>query len=149
MSKMTPISPLQLKAYAFTAISVRVIPDGQSDNEPTLTHKINFENDQASPNEWRLMIYINVSSAKIDKPFIYDIEVAVQGLVEVNSNFPKEKREHLAVVNGMGLLYSATREMVVNLTSRSAHGPLNLPILNFVEIVGNSQDPKVKPTKGK
>lgn len=149
---MTPISPLQLKAHAFTAISVRTWPNGSATNEPSLLPKISFEADAELSNHWRLALEVKVGSVKADKPFIYEIEVALQGLVEVHADFPAEKREHLAVVNGLGLLYSSVREMVTNLTARSAHGALNLPTLNFVEIVAKASQEreagaKTKPTK--
>jgi preprotein translocase subunit SecB len=87
-----------------------------------------------------------------NKPFLYEIEVAIQGVVEVHADFPAERREHLAIVNGLGLLYSSIREMVTNLTARSAHGALNLPTLNLVEIVAKAKQErgtssKVKPIK--
>lgn len=136
---MTPISPLQLKAHAFTAISVRTWIGGSGSHEPTLVPKIGFEADPDLPNHWRLMLEVKVGSANTDKPFLYEIELAVQGVVEVHADFPAERREHLAVVNGLGLLYSSIREMVTNLTARSAHGTLNLPTLNLVEIVSKAE----------
>jgi preprotein translocase subunit SecB len=149
---MTPISPLQLKAHAFTAISVHTLNGGSGSNEPSLVPKIGFAADPEMPNHWRLMLEVKVSSVHANKPFLYDIEVAIQGVVEVHADFPAERREHLAIVNGLGLLYSSIREMVTNLTARSAHGALNLPTLNLVEIVAKAKQErgaasKVKPIK--
>jgi preprotein translocase subunit SecB len=89
-------------------------------------------------NHWRLALEVKLGSVKADKPFIYEIEVVLQELVEVHAGSPAEKRDHLAVVNGLGLFYSSVREMVTNLTARSAHGALNLPTWNWVEIVATA-----------
>ena len=42
-----------------------------------------------------------------------------------------------AVINGLGMLYSAAREMILNVTARSVHGPMSLPTLNFVGLISN------------
>jgi preprotein translocase subunit SecB len=146
---MTPISPLQLKGHAFTAISVRTSTNGSAENEPNLIPQVAFEADPGLPNHWRLGLEVRVCSAQAGKPFLYEIELAVQGLVEVHADFPAERRESLAVVNGLGLLYSSVREMVINLTARSASGALSLPTLNFVEIVAKATQERATAAKVK
>jgi preprotein translocase subunit SecB len=78
-----------------------------------------------------------MKSTDAQKPFIYEADVAIQGVVEVQQNFPTERREQLAVVNGLSLLYSAIREMLLMMTARSGHGPMCVPTLSFIEIVAN------------
>jgi preprotein translocase subunit SecB len=56
-----------------------------------------------------------------------------------------EERRVRALVNGASLLYGAVREMVSTITSRSAHGPLLLPSLNFQDLASHKPD-EVAPT---
>jgi len=54
---------------------------------------------------------------------------------EIQADFPAEKREQLATVNGLSVLYSSVREMLLMMTTRSGHGTMCLPTLSFVEVV--------------
>jgi preprotein translocase subunit SecB len=135
--KMTPISPLQLQQHFFTLSSIRANPKGSSKAEMSLEPAISFQKRGEQSNEWTLGLRVVIRSAKPEAPFLYEIDIEIQGLVEVHNNFPAEKREQLAVINGLGMLYSAAREMILNVTARSVHGPMSLPTLNFVEIVSN------------
>ncbi len=136
----TPVSPLQLKGYDFTRLRVQAVPDGSAKNRPELVPKVRFERVEGQERQWHLLLEVLVRSLDPRQPFHYEIEAAVQGLVEVHDEFPAERRESLAVVNGLGLLYGAVREMVANVTARSVHGILTLPALNFVEVVKQATD---------
>lgn len=63
----------------------------------------------------------------------YDVDIEVAGLFEVNQSVPKEDRRELVDVNGCSVLYGAIRDLVLNLSSRSANGPLMLPTVNFLD----------------
>jgi preprotein translocase subunit SecB len=134
---MIPISPLQLRQHFFSLLSIRANPQGSGNAEPSLEPTIFFQKHSDDPSQWVLRLHVRVGSAKAEAPFLYDAEVEIHGLVEVSNGFAPEKREQLAVVNGLGLLYSAIREMVLTVTARSAHGGFCLPALNFVEIVSS------------
>lgn len=67
----------------------------------------------------------------------YNIQVSVRGIVRMHLTLvdgQAEERRVRALVNGASLLYGAVREMVSTISSRSVHGPLLLPLLNFHDL---------------
>lgn len=146
---MIPISPLQLKRHAFTNISLRANSTGSAQAKATLDPAAQCVPDPKIPNCWQLALTIKFGSASLEKPFIYEGEIQIVGEVVILDSFPAEKREQIVRVNGIGLLYSATREMMLNLSARSVNGPVNLPVLNFVEFFANSDQDAQKAGKEK
>lgn len=134
---MIPLSPLQLKQHFFTVICLKAVPKPAKDGKPHLQPTVRCTADPKLPNHWRLNLHLKLESALPEKPFAYEGEIEIQGLVVVHDKFDAGKREQLAQVNGMSLLYSAAREMLLNLTARSAYGTLCLPTLNFQEVFAN------------
>lgn len=51
----------------------------------------------------------------------------------------------MALVNGFRILYSASREMLLTITARSAHGPVSLPTLSFLALSKEARKPKTEP----
>lgn len=77
----------------------------------------------------------------------YNIQVSVRGTVRMHLTLvdgQAEERRVRALVNGASLLYGAVREMVSTISSRSVHGPLLLPSLNFQDLA-RQQPEKVAP----
>jgi preprotein translocase subunit SecB len=81
------------------------------------------------------MLTLQLGSEEATKPFAYEAELKLQGLVQVNDGFLEERKELLALVNGFSILYSAAREMLLNITARSGKGALTLPTISFVNLV--------------
>jgi len=119
------------------------MPNGRVSIEPL----ISFQNNPENANQWLLCLRVLMKSTDTQTPFIYEVDVAIQGIVELQEDYPGEKREQLAAVNGLGLLYSAVREMVLMITARSLHGIMCLPTLNFIEIVANRKAQEQTPGK--
>jgi preprotein translocase subunit SecB len=132
-----PLSPLQLRHSCFTNISVQTNPNGLPDGQITLEPFIAFQKNQTDANQWLLSLRVIMKSTDAQKPFIYDADIGIHGLVEVQADFPAEKREQIATVNGLSILYSSIREMLLMMTARSGHGPMCLPTLSFVEVLAN------------
>jgi preprotein translocase subunit SecB len=61
----------------------------------------------------------------------YQLHLELLGLIQVNPQLPPERREDLATVNGLAIVYGAARELVTLLTCRMEYGPLTLPGVNF------------------
>ncbi len=144
---MTPLSPLQLTQHSFIGIAVETNPKGTSTGEVAMEPQISFRSSPEKPNQWILGLRVVSKSANSEAPFLYEIDVSIQGIVEVSEGFPKEKREQLATVNGLSLLYSAIREMVLTISGRSAHGPISLPVLSFMEILAKKPSLENKDDK--
>ena len=80
---------------------------------------------------------------KEDAQAPYNIQISVRGIVRMHLTLvdgQAEERRVRALVNGASLLYGAVREMVSTITSRSAHGPLLLPSLNFQDLASHKPD---------
>jgi preprotein translocase subunit SecB len=139
------LSPLQLREHGFTTVRVHAIDNGSLTNPPSLKPAISFERQSTNPNQWRLVLSLQLGSQDAVKAFAYEGEMKVQGLVEVTGVVPEDRKEQLALVNGFSLLYSAAREMLLNITARSKHGGVTLPTISFVSMVKEATEPKTTP----
>nr|WP_250207817.1 protein-export chaperone SecB [Curvibacter sp. CHRR-16] len=86
---------------------------------------------------------------KEDAQAPYNIQISVRGIVRMHltqADRQTEERRVRALVNGASLLYGAVREMVSTVTSRSAHGPLLLPSLNFSDLANHKQEDVSHPS---
>lgn len=124
---------------------VRAIDGGTHTAEPSLKPAIWFEQEPASPNQWRLRLTLLLGSQDPAKPFAYEAEITVQGKVEIDEAFPQDRKEQLALVNGFSLLYSAAREMLLSVTVRSVYGAVTLPTVSFVRLVKEATQRKAPP----
>ena len=116
MKTPPPLSPVQLKQHGFTTLLVRAIPGGTLANLPSLE----------------------------PRPFAYEADIQIQALIEVGNHLPADQKETMALVNGFSILYSAAREMLLNVTARSAYGPVSLPTLSFVSLVQEARKQKAE-----
>lgn len=140
------LSPLQLREHGFTTVRVQAVAGGSLSNQPSLRPGISFERQAANPNQWRLALSLQLGSKDPTKAFAYEGEMEIHGLVEVTGkNVPEDRKEQLALVNGFSLLYSAAREMLLNITSRSKPGGVTLPTISFVTMVKEETEPKSPP----
>lgn len=142
MNQPAPLSPLQLKEHAFTIFSVKAHQAGTINGEPSLTPTVWYERIPNTQDQWRLVLTVVITSPNPAKLFAYESEVQIQGVFQVGQGFPEEQKEVLALVNGFSLLYSAVREMVLNITARSVYGAINLPTLSFMSIVQEAKKQK-------
>lgn len=132
---MTPLSPTQLKDHRFTYVRVKALEAGNPNAEPSLKPSIWFEPVRNTADQWRLVLTLQLTSADPSKPFPYEAELHVQGLVQITDGLSRECKEQLSLVNGFSVLYSAAREMLLNVTARSAHGAVTLPTLDFAPLI--------------
>ena len=135
---MTTFSPLQLKGHAFPIVNIRANPDGSRDGKLGINQSLSFLPVPETPNQWQLELRISFGSAEATK-FLYEAEIHVVGVVEIGGEMESERKEQIAAVNGLSLLYGAVREMILNITARSIHGPWCIPSLNFTEVLKLAQ----------
>lgn len=144
MTPATPLSPTQLKDHRFTAVTVKTIEGADPNAQPSLKPSIWFQPVPDSRDQWRLVLTLLLTSADPSKPFPYEAELQLQGLVQVTDGLAQERKEQLALVNGFSVLYSAAREMLLNITARSAYGAVTLPTLSFVSLVTKARKQKTE-----
>ena len=145
MPPTLPLSPLQLKEHGFTTVRIQAIEGGSHKAEPSLTPTIWFEQVPSAPNQWRLVLTLLLRSQDPAKPFAYEAEIKLQGLVQVSDVFLQQRKEQLALVNGFSILYSAAREMLLNITARSVSGAVTLPTISFVSLIKEATQQRPQP----
>lgn len=143
------LSPLQLLEYTFEGVSVSPVDSYEADPEfsPNLVFfpgKLAMSADtglvllaeEKSYSDFGLRLTLRVGP-KEEKQAPYRVEVSVRGVVRMHLTQPEgqaDERRVLALVNGISLLYGVVRELVSGVTSRSVHGQLLLPSLNFSDL---------------
>ena len=160
------LSQLQLLQYTFDGISVMpvqgYVPDEQF--SPELVYfpgklamsadtELQQLNEEKSYSDYSITLTLRVGpNVKLQAP--YAIAVSVRGVVRMHLTLEAnqaEERRVRAMVNGVSLLYGVVREMVNTITSRSVHGLLLLPSMNFSELANQmpeaSVPEQVKPKK--
>ena len=143
------LSPLQLLEYTFDGVSV--VPVEGYKPDPAFAPGLVFFpgklamsadtglallDEKEKYSDFGVKLALRVAP-KEDAQAPYNIHISVRGIVRMHltqADGQEEERRVLALVNGASLLYGAVREMVSTITSRSAHGPLLLPSLNFQDL---------------
>ena len=154
------LSPLQLLEYTFDGVSV--IPVEGYEADPAFAPGLVFFpgklamsadtglallDEKEKYSDFGVKLTLRVGP-KEDAQAPYNIQVSVRGIVRMHLtqvDGQAEERRVRALVNGASLLYGAVRDMVSTITSRSAHGPLLLPSLNFQDLASHKPD-EVAPT---
>lgn len=73
----------------------------------------------------------------------YSGHIEFEGIFDVHPEFPAEKTEDLVRMNGGAILYGAIRELILTLSSRSQHGPYEMPTID-ARMFLNKQKPDEK-----
>lgn len=129
-------SQLSLNDLTFLEVSVIINPDysgkiSEFDFDGALfTWGIRHGKRNDDGTDWWVGLEIGMKSDE-DKPCPYNLNIRAAAMFGVDNNYPPEKRECFIYENGTALIYGAIREMVMNITSRSAHGSLMLPTASF------------------
>jgi len=141
------LSPLQLKQLIFTRLHVETaaaLDQVETLWAPTfdftgVTIKVDVSlstPEAASPDQsalFMLTVHLNIPNEPGNGNIApYTIDMAAQAWFELAPAFASEKREELVSINGASLVVGAMREMVQQMTARSAFGPMLLPTLRFL-----------------
>lgn len=153
------LSPLQLLEYTFDGVSVMPVEGYEAD--PAFAPGLVFFpgklamsadtglallDEKEKYSDFGVKLTLRVGP-KEDAQAPYNIQISVRGVVRMHltqADGQAEERRVRALVNGASLLYGAVREMVSTITSRSAHGTLLLPSLNFQDLAKHEPE-KVVP----
>jgi preprotein translocase subunit SecB len=124
-------SPLQLDLLCFTNVSIQ--SNLTSDAEHINNHVGYISNvDPQNNRKWQVQVRVKMEGEGGKSP-MYAGTVECAAKFTVAQDWPEEMIEKLVVVNGVGLLYSAIREMICNITSRGPWPMLILPSESFLE----------------
>lgn len=133
------ISPLQLKDYRFSEIVLQAHPEGRAVAPEHISTQITGSESPDDPHA--LIAQLTVSWERTDETSLaYTGRFAIAGAFHVAEEVSMPERLDVMRVNAVSLLYGAVREMVLNMTSRCAAGPLLLPTLSFVDLPGQIRE---------
>lgn len=79
----------------------------------------------------------------------YEGEIIVEGVFSIRPDFPEEKKESLARMNGGAVLLGAVREAVLNQTIRCINGPVELPLVDARSFLPEKEREKPLPPEKK
>jgi hypothetical protein len=138
-------SPVQLINHHLSNVQIRPLEDvpPEKDRIPfTATRqKLAWEQAKNNPRAWRLKLRVEFANDPVHS-MLYEGFVEMVGEVIIHEQVPEEQYEAYARVAGGGLLYSAIREWIVTLTSRSLNGMVEIPSINPAIFVQPSAEEK-------
>jgi preprotein translocase subunit SecB len=146
-SRIPSLSPVQLKGHCFPIVSIRANMNAKATGTIEAEQQIAFVPIPNVPNHWNLQLQVKYCSANPSDPFYYDVQICAAGTVEIAEEIPPDKRERLAVVNGLSMLYGACREMVLGITARSMYGACSLPSLDFAQVIKEAEEHQLATQK--
>lgn len=148
------LSPLQLLEFAFEEVSVKAVLgfEGKRHEPGFVTAPgdlrmraetgIALIAEHAKYSDFGLKLLLSVEP-KDQSSAPYEATVGVKGtfrmhqMVDMKDGDERRKR---ALVNGVSILYGLVRDMVCTVTSRSRHGQMLLPTLNFASLAEHSPE---------
>ncbi len=95
------------------------------------------------------MVY-SFGKSEGEKKAPYEGTIKLHGIFIIHPDFPEEKCDSLARLNGGAVLMGAVREAVLGHTLRSVNGPLELPLVDARSFLPkDQQDKPLIPTSEK
>jgi len=128
---------LQLETYFYPKIQIGTDPDYQASPEGPIRiqrqHidvKTTFKLLSQEEREWG--VNLEIKTVKKDKPIPYIIDIEAVGFFKVAKGYPAEEIEKLVQIGGPTMLYSATREFILTISSRGPWGSVFIPSISFL-----------------
>lgn len=97
---------------------------------PRLSANVTDIRNADDPRSWRFELEVE-SKDEESKEFPYSLRIILVGFFRVRDQYPDERADILARVNGPSVLYSAAREALATATSRSGYPAIVLPSVMF------------------
>lgn len=149
------LSPLQLNRYFIKKLAFSLNEGFDRRGRPTQKEiraaqvpetaiGVFAEQNPENDSQWRIELVVDVAE---DKTFPYKVAATVVGYFTVaNKKISKEEAENLAKVSGASVLYTTTREIIVNITGRTQYPHLMLPTVTFLDLpeLEETEPPQLK-----
>lgn len=143
------LSVLQLTRHYFTEVSVQANPALKTISA-TEDYDITVQSSKETVDPqglWHLAVTVVLGESKKESPARYTARLTVHGDFKLHPDVPEDKRSRIVRANGGALLLSAAREMLIAVTARSAHGPLELAVFDpRVFLEGESGQQQSQPS---
>ena len=126
--------PLQLESYSFTDLELHANSEyAEAGNAPP-TYALTVEPVVAEDEQdggWSVVLSIHTEPEQ-GTTGPYQAQVNMVGRFRVSKDYPSERARDLVQITGSSILYSAAREMLLLLSSRTVWGPMQLPTVSFM-----------------
>ncbi len=137
------LSPIQTRRHWITSIAF--------EHSEKLVEKPNLQlqltlNTRKCKEHWHVRLKVSVGG-RDSVTANYKVEIDFEGIFDIHPKFPAEQTEDLVRMNGGAVLYGAVRELVLNLTARSKHGPFEMPTIDARMFVKKPESGATSPVK--
>jgi preprotein translocase subunit SecB len=133
-------SPLELNFHYIKELSFAVIGSYIDKNlsnvqvdSPQIAVEVKAEKVNGNLRDWRIEVLIETEEGTAAE-FPYSFRTVLVGFFHVSDQWPDNRVEALAKVNGTSLLFSAAREALVTMTSRTGFPATVLPVVMFTPL---------------
>ncbi len=123
-------SSIQLINTSFSHIELIPSAADKPNGDVSGEHQLGVQRNSSEDGVWHAKLILELKHADEENPTPYTGKFVVIGKFKLDPNFPEETAEQMVQLNAGSLLYGTIREMVINLTSRSLHGPARIPTLD-------------------
>jgi hypothetical protein len=148
---MKPV--LQLIGHRLAEIELHASTDPSADGPIRLDTELIWDHPNEAGPEWRLALTTRFGTEDATKPAPYSGKVQIIGRFHVDPSLEKTEATRLVHDDGAEVLFAATRELLIQLTSRSLHGEFVLPGVSFVggdpELNSNKQKKRFESARDK
>jgi preprotein translocase subunit SecB len=133
---------LQLIGHRLADLELHASTDPSADGPIRLDTELIWDHPDPTGDEWRLALTTRFGTENEQKPAPYSGKVQIIGRFQIDPKLAKTAATRLVHDDGAEILFAATRELLIQLTSRSLHGEFVLPGVSFV---GGNQSAKGYP----
>lgn len=145
------LSAIQVIEHCFSEIVIRANEDCSENVSHIARYAVRAEKqDDNSERVWRVDMSYHFGRSEEGESPPYEGHLKLHGYFLIHPDFPEEKCDSLARMNGGAVLMGAVRELVLNHTFRSVNGPLELPLVDARTFLPkDQQDAILVPTPAK
>jgi len=120
------LSPIQVRRHWLRKVSFEPLEAPPENQAYAAQISIRHEKLNDGWSVWLKVAFGGQASGKA----LHNGEIEFEGIFAVHPKYPDDKIEDLVRMNGGAILYGAVRELVLNLTARSKHGPFEMPTID-------------------
>lgn len=146
--KALPAAPLRLDGFWLEKLQVSFADGAIGELRPDVALSGSTEVLATPADDFlvRLTISSDTSEASIA---VYNFSLTLAGNFAVAEGTPDEAKKRLIHLNGPAILYGVARGVLASITGISAHGPIHLPSVNFIDLLEPPRRPPRKRTPKK
>lgn len=125
------LSAIQVIEHVFTEFSIKAHDNASPEAAHTAKYGVRAHREEKHEERiWRVDMVYSFGKGDTEGNPPYEGTIKLHGFFVIHPDFPEEKCESLAKLNGGAVLMGAVREAVLGHTLRSVNGPLELPLVD-------------------